>query len=409
MTTDISVRSIVRRAKEKRGTIEVRLGDGLELRAGARKASFSLKFVDRRTHRQQRITLGYYPGITLAEARRRAKEHQARIEDPQVRANPAKERRDRTAMSCFRELAEKRLVDEQLAPNTREYYRWCLQTYAYGAIGDMAVADVRTDDVIAIVDAVARRAPSTADRVQTVISSVFSWAMRERIVALNPARGITRRAANIPRNRVPDDADLRLILKGIYSTWQPTASPDLRQILLLLLLTGARSSEVRLAERDDLRWEGYAGFRGPVWVVPGDELHRGRRIRGRTKSGRQKVLPLSHQAAELFRRSIAASSGRQRLFDVAEKRAVSYALARICSRVRLVGDQRITPHDFRRAVSTWLGDRGERPDVIEAIADHAPHGVTRVHYNLSLLLPMVANAMQLWADHVQSLMPAPSS
>jgi len=93
------------------------------LRAGVRKASFSLKFVDRRTGRQERITLGYYPGITLAEARRRAKEHQARIEDPQVRANPAKELRDKTAMSSFRELVERRLVDERLAANTREYYR----------------------------------------------------------------------------------------------------------------------------------------------------------------------------------------------------------------------------------------------------------------------------------------------
>jgi integrase len=238
---------------------------------------------------------------------------------------------------------------------------------------------------------------------------VFSWAVRGRIVAFNPARGITRRAANVPRDRVPDDADLRLILKGIYSVSRPTASPELRDILHLLLLTGARSSEVRLAESDDFRWEGYGSFPGPVWVVPGDQLQRGKRIRGRTKSGRQKVLPLSHQAAELFRRSIAASSGRERLFDIAERRAVSYALARICSRVHLVGDQRITPHDFRRAVSTWLGDRGERPDVIEAIAGHVPRGVTRVHYNLSLLLPMVANAMQLWADHVQSLMPAPSS
>jgi hypothetical protein len=57
-------------------------------------------------------------------------------------------------MSCFRELAEQRLVDERLAANTREFYRWCLKTYAYDAIGDMAAGDVRTDDVITIVDAV---------------------------------------------------------------------------------------------------------------------------------------------------------------------------------------------------------------------------------------------------------------
>jgi integrase len=405
MTTinDFRLRSIVRRAREERRTIEVRLGDGLELRAGVRKTSFSLKFVDRRTGRQERVNLGYYPALGLAEARRRAKEHQARIEDPQVHANPARERRDRASTPTFRQLAERRLVDGRLAQSTRDYYHWCLETYVHGAIGDLAACDVRTDDVIAVVDVVARKAPTTADRVQTAIASVFSWAVRERIVAANPARGIAKRAADVPRDRVPDDADLRLILRGIESAWEPTASADLRAILHLLLLTGARNSEVRLAERGDFRWHGHAGYPGPVWVVPGDRLRRGQRMRGRTKSGRDKVLPLSRQAACLFRRSIDAAGERERLFDVAERRSVSYAMTRACSRIGLVGDRAVTPHDFRRAVSTWLGDRGERPDAIEAIAGHAPKGVTRLHYNLSLLLPLVGNALQRWADHLDTL------
>jgi Arm DNA-binding domain len=94
LPTDLSVRGIVARAQRERRTIETRLGDGLELRAGVRKAAFSLKFRDRRTGRQERLTLGYYPSIGLAEARRRAKEEQARIADPKVLANPARERRD---------------------------------------------------------------------------------------------------------------------------------------------------------------------------------------------------------------------------------------------------------------------------------------------------------------------------
>src|SRR5262245_22086529 len=212
---------------------------------------------------------------------------------------------------------------------------------------------------------------------------------------------------NAPRTfhvtEYPTNADLRLILRGIEAAWEPTASADLRAILHLLLLTGARSSEVRLAETGDFRWRGHAGYPGPVWVVPGDRLRRGTRVRGRTKSGREKVLPLSRQAASLFRWSIEAAGERERLFDVAERRSVSYAMTRTCSRVGLAGDRAVTPHDFRRAVSTWLGDRGERPDVIEAIAGHAPKGVTRLHYNLSLLLPLLGTALQRWADHLDTL------
>jgi hypothetical protein len=123
LLTDLSVRTIVARAKRERRTIETRLGDGLELRAGVRKAAFSLKFVDRRTGRQERLALGYYPAIGLAEARRRAKEEQARIADPKVLANPARERRDISSVSTFKELAELRLADERLADTTRDYYR----------------------------------------------------------------------------------------------------------------------------------------------------------------------------------------------------------------------------------------------------------------------------------------------
>src|SRR5262249_6856523 len=71
---------------------------------------------------------------------------------------------------------------------------------------------------------------------------------------------------------------------------------------------------------------------------------------------------------------------------------------------RLTGDQSATPHDYRRSISTWLGDHGERTDVIETILGHSPQGVTRTHTNRSLLLPRVAQALQRWADHLDELL-----
>ena len=53
--TELSIRSVVSRAQRERRTIEVKVGDCLQLRAGVHKATFSLKFVDVRTGRQERI------------------------------------------------------------------------------------------------------------------------------------------------------------------------------------------------------------------------------------------------------------------------------------------------------------------------------------------------------------------
>ncbi len=405
--TDLEIRRLIARAKQSGMRTDVRDegSSGLELRAGPRGGVWRLKYVDGRSGKQERVVLGHYPHVGLSEARRRADEERARIRDPRVLANPAREMRDRSAAPTFRELVQRRLAVGDLAQSTRDYYQWCIDTHANPTFGDVPAREVRPEDIIAVVDRAARGTPTTADRTRAAVSSVFSWALGERIVASNPAAGITRRAANIPRGRIPGKDDLRLVLQAIKAR----RSDDLRRILHLLLLTGARNSEVRLSEREDLHWGGYAGHNGPTWVVPGDRLERGRRVRGRSKSGRPIVRPLSHQAAALFCEALNNAGERPKLFEVSERRAVSTAMARCCAEAGLTGERSITAHDFRRAVSSWLGDCGERPDVIEAILGHAPIGVTRTHYNHSLMLPLVSDALQRWADHLDELGSEPNS
>ena len=46
---------------------------------------------------------------------------------------------------------------------------------------------------------------------------------------------------------------------------------------------------------------------------------------------------------------------------------------------------------------------GFRPDVIDRVLNHAPVGVTRQHYDFSILIPDVRRAMQAWADHADKL------
>ena len=68
-----------------------------------------------------------------------------------------------------------------------------------------------------------------------------------------------------------------------------------------------------------------------------------------------------------------------------------------------VGLTDLTTHDLRRAIATWAGDGGIRPDVIDAILSHKPRDVTRLHYNHSTLNTLVRSALQGWADHLDRL------
>ena len=60
-------------------------------------------------------------------------------------------------------------------------------------------------------------------------------------------------------------------------------------------------------------------------------------------------------------------------------------------------------HDWRKAVVSWLNERGTRHDVLDRILHHAPRGVTGTFYDFSTLEGPMREAMQRWSDHVWSV------
>ena len=76
----------------------------------------------------------------------------------------------------------------------------------------------------------------------------------------------------------------------------------------LAILTAQRRTEVAGARLSELQG---LDTSNPVWVIPGDVNKRGKIIEGRTKNGREQKVPLSSEAAALFRKAIARLASRQ--------------------------------------------------------------------------------------------------
>jgi integrase len=380
--------------------MEIRLGDGLELRAGKTRASFSLKFVDGRTGRQERIKLGLYPQMSLAEARRRAMEERARITDPRELANPARDRREKSAQTTFRKLAEMRLDAagrDALAPSTLTHYHHCLESECFPAIGDLPACEVRQSDVASIVEAVASRGSLVhADRVRAVASSVFAFGIGRGLLHANPAAGIAPRSTSIPRDRVLTDSELGLVLRSINHSG---VSAEMRLILLLIVHTGQRSTEVREADASELCWNGVEvrgmRFAHPTWVLPGSRRVKGAAVGGRTKNRRDHYLPMSPAVQGLFREA-QGKREKGRLFSVPSRHAVLQAFGRICARV---GVEDCVIHDLRRSIASVLGEWDVRAEVVSGILNHSPLGITRRVYDRSRLLKPILEAMEMWSSH----------
>ena len=183
-------------------------------------------------------------------------------------------------------------------------------------------------------------APIVANQTLAAASAIFSWAIKQEILTVNPCKLVDRNPTT-DRERVLSDAEVALL-------W-----PKLDPALKLMLLTGLRPGEVAAMQREHIV-EGWWQLPGkPQGDWPG------------TKNARDRRVWLSEPAQALIDQHLAEEGGQPR------------ALLR-----DLVADlklERATPHDLRRTCLTWITRLGFGRDAMDRIANHKTSKVTDVY------------------------------
>jgi integrase len=231
----------------------------------------------RQNGRSRRIALGVYGRLTPDEARSSAKKVLGAVENG---ADPIQGRRDARAVRTFKELSDEFMrlhVSLKRKPLTEEQYRRLLDSYVNPAIGSRRLNDIRRVDV-ARLHADLSDQPYTANRCLALISSIWNWAARRDEVEFpaNPAMGIERNAEKGRERFLRSEEIVRLgdalrlaETKGI--PWEVDEKPNAKHIvkknrrtvidkhaaaaIRLLILTGARLSEILTARWDYVDWE----------------------------------------------------------------------------------------------------------------------------------------------------------
>ena len=371
-----------------------------------------------------RVTIGRYPGMTLAQARAEAVKAKAAAqagEDPGAATVAKREALLAASRDTFATVRAEFLLkyrgrqQRRPAPNTMAQMTGILAGRDFDRWVNLPLAKITRRDILNVLDDImARGAEVTANRTLSYLKILFNWARERDIIAVNPALELKKPGLERVRERVLSREELRVI-------WEATTNPDLlfNPIVRLLLLTGQRLNEVA-----QMRWaEIDVGRR--LWLLPATTPDGTRR----TKNGHANTIPLSPPAMDII---LARRDQQTRLASAT--RPLSPLLFTTTGVTPYCGfgnakeglDRRIhtilnrdppegalapamapwRPHDLRRTMVTHIAeDLRIAPHILEAILNHrsgSKGGVAGV-YNKAEHLDEKRDALDAWARHLLAM------
>ena len=374
----------VRKIETAQGPARLVDEHGLYLRVSPKGAKM---WIQRLTIRGRRTDngIGHYPAMGLAEARAAAFE---RWKIAKAGGDP-REAGGRPAAPTFAEAAEAVIAIHEpswRSPKSGPQWRASLQTYAYPSLGELAVSEITPGHVMAVLEPIWNDKRETARRVKQRISAICRWAVALGHRTDDPA-GIVIDAA-LPRNGVqrrhmpalPYEEVAKCIAKVRGGA---RASESSKLALEFLVLTAARSGEVRKATWDEIDLD------GATWTVPGERM----------KGNREHRVPLSKRALEVLAHAAGLSDGSALVFPgMRPGRPLSENTH--AKLLKELGFDAVT-HGFRSSFRDYAAERTHTPHaVMEAALAHAVRNKAEAAYARSDLFEKRRALMESWSDYI---------
>jgi integrase len=334
--------------------------------------------------------LGVFPLVGLEDARRKAAKLRLAAREGRDAQADDKLQRQRTGSTFSDAFDTFFAVRRQQLANAKHIQQWqnTMRDYVLPRIGNLAVSEVTSADVLRVLEPIWFAKPETALRVLQRVNAIFDSAIlrgfRERA---NPCIGVAgelgvdhRKSghfAALPWRKIPDfvsdlrNGPARFVTKLAFE---------------FLIHTVARSGEVRGA-----RWQ-EIDIDNRMWTIPGSDRITGRR----TKTGEIHDVPLSTRVTALLREARELHRG-DLLFPSSTGRPLSdNTLSKLMRDAGRTG----TPHGFRSAFKDWAAETGVRDEVSEAALAHADRNRVRAAYRRTRFLGERVALMERWSNFV---------
>lgn len=363
--------------------------------------------------KQRWLKLGEYvnegAGMSLSEAREQVAEHRKLAREVvDIKAHRDAEQRKKLD-ALKQEKAQRAASAFTVRAMVREYFNTgagaelksarnigqTLDNHILPTIGDMPAADVRKSDIKRAIQGLKDAGQvHSHNRAKAYIRAVYAWALddededqKRRVKRFpgdfqNPAIGI-KSLKEHAKERALGDVEIRRFVEKLPEI---DTSRDVRDALMLILLTGMRPGEVCGAS--------YTGFDGEARTLT---------TMARTKNGSYFTVQLNDWAFEIIQ-SRRGDSGLifpgRRTDNSLSPRGVARRLRdRILPEIKTLP---FTPHDLRRTYATGLARLGAPRTVISLSLNHTVPGITSSYVRHGYESEL-REWSQRWGDHVAAL------
>lgn len=393
-----------------------RLNDGaglhLRQRDGGKHWYQDFSFNGQRTS----LSLGGYPEIGLAEARRRSADMRTDVAHGK---DPAAKRRDEKKAEFQRQEAKRLLGRQDAIPGSfehlaRAWYEkrtsgWSkdhaekvlvrMEKHLFPVLGHRAIAEIQrgeyTNFLMAIDD---EGRTSTANRLHSICRRICSFAMAHQHLDANPTpevkevlrTEITKHHAAITRPELLQEFVRRA--HGYHGTFVVACA------IKLIMNTFLRSIEFRWAQWSEI------DFEKRVWMVPADRM---KDTMENKLNGEPHMVPLSRQSIEILEQLHAITGKTSYVFAGQGWKNPVISENTLNKAIRTMGystqDDQST-HGFRATARTMLVEQlGWHKDIVELQLDHQVSDANGEAYNRVQLDRARCEMMQAWSDYLDHL------
>lgn len=312
-----------------------------------------------------RVKIGRHPEVTPDQARKRATQLNAEIASGNDPRQPIRDARAELTLAEFFEIyldRHARQRKKSWKEDERMFARYLMK------LRSRQLSQIERRDVERIHSNIGKRAPYQANRVMALMRVIFNKASAWGYFSGdNPAKGIEK-FREIPRERFLQEEEMESFFKAVAE--EPNSA--VRDVVFLLLQTGARISNVLSARWEDIHLDA----KKPRWEIP------------ETKSGYPVKIGLVEEAVELLRQRRIEVGDSPWVFPAQGKAKnrgshmtdIKSGWTRILDRA---GIEKLRLHDLRRTFGSWQAITGASLPVIGRSLGHRSPAMTQIYARLT--------------------------